>query len=259
MHTAHPIEHALSIIAAEARAGSTIGRGADLAERLRLTGKYHGVWEGAKGQHEAEYKIEFAQLLRMRARRDELVRLPALNTRDDLRAELQNLQRGLDGFEAWLKTLTEVKRVAEAPNVVTTVGANALLDSGLAGSSYTAAFYMGLIGAVSYSGVPVIADTMASHGSWTEAGGTNAPTYTGPRKTIAWAAASAKSKAPSSAPVFAITGSGTAKGVFLVGFASAVSTLDSTAGVLYSAGLFTGGDQVVVNTNTLTVTYAATA
>jgi hypothetical protein len=256
MNTAtHPIEHAMSTIAAASRAGAAIGSGAELAERLGLTGKYHGVWEGAKGQHEAEYKVEFGQLQRMRARRDEMLRNPAGH--DPL--ELSALLRHLDAFEGYLRTLTEVKHEADAPNVVTTVGANALLDAGLAGSSYTAATYMGLIGAVGYTGVPVIADTMASHGSWTEAGGTNAPTYTGPRKTIAWSAASAKSKAPSSAPVFAITGTGTAKGVFLVFGSGAVTTLDSTAGILYSAGLFTGGDQAVVNTNTLTVTYTASA
>ena len=53
------------------------------------------------------------------------------------------------------------------------------------------------------------------------------------------------------------TATGTAKGVFLVFGSGAVSTIDSTAGVLYSAGLFTGGDQAVVFTNTVTVTYAA--
>jgi hypothetical protein len=229
----NPLDAAVARIHARVETGTVLGRQAMLDEIMGLTGTYHGELRGAKGQHEREYKVEFSQL-------------PALI-------------KHLDAFEAYLRTLTEVKWERDAPNVVTTVGANALLDAGLAGSSYTAATYMGLIGAVSYSGVPVIGDTMASHSTWTEAGGTNAPTYTGPRKTVSWSAAASKSKSPSSAPVFAITGSGTAKGVFLVYGSGAVATLDSTAGVLYSAGLFTGGDQVVAATNTLTVTYAATA
>ena len=98
---------------------------------------------------------------------------------------------------------------------------------------------------------------MTSHATWTEAGATNAPTYTAPRKTIAWSAAASKSKSPSSAPVYTFTGSGTAKGAFLVYGTGAVSTIDSTAGTLYSAGLFTGGDQAVVITNTVTISYSA--
>lgn len=253
----NPLDAAVARIHARVETGTVLGRQAMLDEIMGLTGTYHGELRGAKGQHEREYKVEFSQLLRMQARRDELIRNPVMAAANP--EELPALIKHLDAFETYLRTLTEVKWERDAPNVVTTVGANALLDAGLAGSSYTAATYMGLIGAVSYSGVPVIGDTMASHSTWTEAGGTNAPTYTGPRKTISWSAAASKSKSPSSAPVFAITGSGTAKGVFLVFGSGAVSTLDSTAGVLYSAGLFTGGDQVVANTNTLTVTYAATA
>jgi hypothetical protein len=96
---------------------------------------------------------------------------------------------------------------------------------------------------------------MSSHGTWTEGGGTNAPTYTGNRPTVSWSSASSASKAPSSAPSFAITGTGTAKGVFIVYGSGASATKDNTSGTLYSAGLFTGGDQGVVNTNTVTVTY----
>jgi len=143
-------------------------------------------------------------------------------------------------------------------NVVTNVGKNLALDTYLAGAAYTVTgLFMGLIGAVSYTGVPVVSDTMASHGTWTEAGTTNAPTYTGPRKTCAWSAAASGSKTLSAALSFAITGTGTVKGCFIVLGSGAVSTIDSTAGTLYSAGLFTGGDKAVVNTDTLNVTYTA--
>lgn len=236
---------------------ASVSAGSTLAERLGLTGVYRGICEGYREVHKAEYLQEFPRLEALRAYRDSLIRMGTVFAAN----MLGSVQEELDKFEAYMQSLTEVKWDKFAPNVVTTLGANAFLDNGvLSASGYTAVGpFMGLIGAVSFTSAPVIGDTMTSHAGWTEAGGTNAPTYTGPRKTIAWSAAAAKSKSPSSAPVFAITGTGTAKGVFLALHTGAVSTLDSTAGTLYSAGLFTGGDQAVVNTNTLTVTYAATA
>jgi hypothetical protein len=105
---------------------------------------------------------------------------------------------------------------------------------------------------VSFSAVAA-GDTAASHAGWLEAGGATAPTYSGNRKTAAWAAASAGAKALSAGLVFTFTGAGTVKGCGL----ATVNTVDSTSGSLYSAGLFTGGDQPVVATNTLTVTYTA--
>ena len=139
------------------------------------------------------------------------------------------------------------------PNVVTTVGGNDILDKYLAGSSYTAANYMGLIGAVSYTGTPVIGDTMSSHSTWTEAGGTNQPTYSqSARPTCAWSSAASKSKSLSSPLTFSITGTGTAKGCFL----TTVATKDGTTGTLISAGLFTGGDKAVANGDTLSVSYS---
>lgn len=144
-----------------------------------------------------------------------------------------------------------------APNVVTTVGKNLALDTYLAGAGYTVTGpFMGLISSVSFTAVAA-GDTMGSHGGWLEAGNANAPTYTAPRKTAAWAAAGGGSKALSAALSFAITGTGTVKGCFLVYGAGALSTIDNTGGVLYSAGLFTGGDKSVVNTDTLNVSYTA--
>ena len=155
---------------------------------------------------------------------------------------------GADGKIKWRDTIE---------NTVVTVGKNLALDTFLAGASYTVVGpFMGLISSTSYTAIAA-ADTMASHAGWLEAGTANAPTYTAPRKTAAWSAASAGAKALSAALSFAITGTGTVKGCFLVYGTGALSTIDNTAGTLYSAGLFTGGDKAVVNTDTLNVSYTA--
>jgi hypothetical protein len=138
------------------------------------------------------------------------------------------------------------------PNTVVTVGKNYLLDQALAGSGYTAAFYLGLISSVSYSAIAA-GDTMSSHAGWTEAAATNAPDYDeSARPTAAWAAASSGSKALSAGLDFTFNESGTVKGCFL----TTVSTKDGTTGTLISAGLFSGGDQPVVSANVLTVSYS---
>lgn len=138
------------------------------------------------------------------------------------------------------------------PNTVTTPGKNDLLDKYLAGSAYTAAFFLGLISLTSFSAISA-ADTMASHAGWLEAGLANTPTYSNAtRISAAWSSASAGSKALSAALGFLITGTGTVKG----GFLTTVSTKDGTTGILFSAGLFTGGDKAVANTDTLNVSYS---
>ena len=141
-------------------------------------------------------------------------------------------------------------------NVVCTVGKNLMLDTALAGAAYTVVGpYMGLISSTSYTAVAA-ADTMASHAGWLEAGGANAPTYTGNRKTAAWSAAASGAKALSAALVYAITGTGTVKGAFMVYGTAASATKDDTGGTLWSAGTFTTGDKAVVNGDTLNVSYS---
>jgi hypothetical protein len=153
-----------------------------------------------------------------------------------------------DGKLKWKDTIT---------NVVATVGKNLALNTFLAGSSYTVTGpFMGLISSTSYSSVAA-EDTMSSHSGWLEAGGSNAPTYTGNRKTCAWSAASAGSKALSAALSFAITGTGTCKGAFLVFGSGAVNTKDDGNGVLWSAGTFTTGDKAVLSGDTLNVNYSS--
>jgi hypothetical protein len=154
---------------------------------------------------------------------------------------------GADGKLKWRDTIE---------NVVCTVGKNLALDTFLAGAAYTVVGpYMGLISSTSYTAVAA-GDTMASHSGWLEAGGTNAPAYSGNRKTAVWSAASAGSKALSAALSFAITSTGTVKGAFLNFGTGAVATKDDTGGVLWSAGTFSTGDKAVVNGDTLNVNYS---
>lgn len=155
----------------------------------------------------------------------------------------------------------EIKWEDTCENVVCTEGKNVMLDAALAGSAYTVVGpYMGLISSVSYTAVAA-GDTAAQiNGSngWKEAGSaSNFPLYTTPRKTMVFSAASAGAKALSASLTFAIiTTGGTVKGCFAVFFTSASSTIASTTGALYSAGLFTGGDKVVAVSDSLAVSYS---
>ena len=151
-----------------------------------------------------------------------------------------------DGNVKWSDTIQ---------NTVTTVGKNSILDVYLGASTQITAWYLGLISSTTFSATAA-ADTMASHGGWLEAGLANTPTYSqGARPTTSWSAASSGSKALSAAAAFSITGSGTVKGAFL----NSVATKDGTLGTLYSAGVFTAGDKVVSNGDTVNVSYTATA
>ena len=156
---------------------------------------------------------------------------------------------GPDGVVKWEDTID---------NVVTTVGKNQMLDVALGTSAAVVGPYMGLISSVSYTGVPVVGDTMSSHSTWVEAGSaSNFPLYTGTRKTCVWSAATGGAKALSAALSFVcVTTGGTVKGCFIVFGTSAVATIGDTNGVLYSAGLFTGGDKVIGIADTLQVSYS---
>jgi hypothetical protein len=155
---------------------------------------------------------------------------------------------GPDGKTKWCDTIE---------NTVVTVGKNLALDTFLAGSAYTVTGpYLGLISSTSWS-VVSSGDTMASHAGWLEAGGANTPTYTGNRKTAAWSAATAGGKALSAALSFAITGSGTVKGAFMVFGTGAVATKDDTNGTLWSTGTFSTGDKAVTNGDSLSVNYSS--
>lgn len=143
----------------------------------------------------------------------------------------------------------KVKWSEQIENLVTTEGKNDALDKYLGGSAYTAAWYMGLISLTGYGAGPAAGDTMASHAGWAEDQNYSQATRPAP----AFAAAAAGSKATSAAVAFSINATTTIKGCFLV----TNSTKGGTTGILYSAGLFTGGDKAVANGDTLNVTYTA--
>lgn len=133
-------------------------------------------------------------------------------------------------------------------NTVMTLGKNQIELTGVNG---TTPVFMGLIGAVTTA--PVAGDTIGSHGGWLEAGAANAPTYSGGRPAVTWAAPSAGSIATNSTNTFNITGSGTINGGFVVFGTGALTTIANTGGTLMSAGTFVA--QPVVNGNTVTMSY----
>lgn len=246
---------------AQASASADVQRHGVIEEGAHLTGVYHASCIGPIESRRSEYVELRDKIADMNQKLDGLKRrLPYVwrIVASALMVQLVTAQRAMAEIPLEAKWSGEAK--AYAPNLVTTVGKNLALDTLLAGSAYTTVGpYLGLISNVSYTTGPAAGDTMVSHGGWTEAGGTNAPTYTAPRKTLSFSAASGGSKATSAAASYSIT-SGTnviVKGCFLVTGTGAVSTIDNTAGTLYSAGLFSGGDKTVSNGDTLTVSYTA--
>jgi hypothetical protein len=153
-----------------------------------------------------------------------------------------------------------------APNLVTAVGKQDLFNYYFGatsnGGTASGANYLGLLGGTT---TYTAADTMSSH-AWTEVGGTNAPAYTGNRQAPVWTTATSSGSSPSNitsktapALTFSMTSSGTVAGCFINSGSGASATKDTTTGVLYSAGSFTGGSKTVANGDSLAVTYTTTA
>jgi hypothetical protein len=161
-----------------------------------------------------------------------------------------------------------IKWEDDAPNLVTAEGKQSLFNyyfgaTGTAGGTAAGANYLGLCGG---TGTYAAADTMALHTGWTEVGLANAPAYSGNRQSPSWTAATSSGTTPTNvtsktaaALVFTFTSSGTVNGCFINGGASASATKDTTTGILYSAGNFTGGSKTVANGDSLAVTYTTTA
>jgi hypothetical protein len=153
---------------------------------------------------------------------------------------------GADGIEKWSDTVE---------NLTTNVGRASLNDAYL-GNTAAGAIVMGLKG----TGSAAYTDTQASHAGWLEVGATNAPTYSGTRKTPTFSSATSANPSvlsTSSAVIFSMTSSGTVYGAFInIGGSS---TIDSTTGTLFSIGAFTAGSKTVTSGDTINVTYTLSA
>jgi len=171
------------------------------------------------------------------------------------------------GIEGWYEVVCHdkdgnLKWEEKFPNLVVAVGKQLMLDTLLKGSSYTVVGpYLGLI---SNTFTASASDTMGSH-TWTEF---TAYTVGGSavRGTAVFGSSTSTGSTPSNvtsstatAITYTITGSGgTVYGCFLVTGTGAVSTQGSTAGILYSEGLF-GTAKTTTAGDTVSVTYSTTA
>lgn len=144
----------------------------------------------------------------------------------------------------------KIKWREEFYNLVTTVGLNDSLDKHLKGSSYTAAWYVGLTG-----NTPSFAsgDTMSSHAGWSEVTAYSESV----RQTLTLGTVSGGSVDNSaSKATFTVNANGTAIGG---GFIVSNSTKSGTTGTLYGGGAFTAGNKTLDNGDSLAVTVTLTA
>ena len=144
-----------------------------------------------------------------------------------------------------------LKWEADAPNLVVNGGLQDMNAKYFTGSSYTAAWYLGLYGAAA-SNSPAAGDTMSSHAGWTEVvaySQATRPACTFGTPTTANPSVATNSASPAT---FSINGTTTVGGAFL----TSNNTKGGTTGTLYSAADFSApGDRSVVSGDTLSVTY----
>jgi hypothetical protein len=144
-----------------------------------------------------------------------------------------------------------LKWEADAPNLVVNGGLQDMNAKYFTGSSYTAAWYLGLYGAAA-SNNPAAGDTMSSHAGWTEVvaySQATRPACTFGTPTTANPSVATNSASPAT---FSINGTTTVGGAFL----TSNNTKSGTTGTLYSAADFSSpGDRSVVSGDTLSVTY----
>jgi hypothetical protein len=159
--------------------------------------------------------------------------------------------------ECWRESgdSTYLAWTADIVNTVPDLGANDLLNKYLAGSSYTAAIYIGLVTNTGFTSFQT-SDTAAkisttanppTTNSWAESN-----VYSnGTRPAFSPAAASGRAVTNSSSPAaFNINNSDTLYGCFLV----TSNVIGGTSGILFGEGAFTQGTRTTVSGDTISVT-----
>ena len=178
---------------------------------------------------------------------------------DKISAEKQSggaMAEGVQGggiffFECYDKD-GNLKWKDEAHNLVVNVGLQDMNTKYFSGSSYTAAWYLGLITGPGSGTTISASDTMSSHVGWSE--NTSYSQSTRPACTFGTATTADPSVISNTASVavFSINGTATIAGAFLV----SNNTKGGSTGTLFSASDFQSpGDRAVVSGDTLNVTY----
>ena len=139
--------------------------------------------------------------------------------------------------------------VEDFDNLVVDVRLNDSLDKHLKGSGYTAAWYVGVVGATPTFAV---GDTMGgAHAGWTEQ--TTYDEATRPVLTLGTVASKSVDNSASKA-VFTISGTVTLGGAFIV----TTNNKGGTTGILYGGGVFSQ-NRALVDNDVLNVTITCTA
>ena len=150
----------------------------------------------------------------------------------------------------------QVKWTDAIENLVVTVGKNDLLDKYFFGTTYTAAWYMGLVDNASFTAYAA-GDTLASHTGWLENLGYTISGSGTNRATVGWSTAASAGSKTASVAAFTINATSTILGALMCTTQARNTTSNGGAGILYSAGTFTGGARAVISGDTLNVTYTA--
>lgn len=142
------------------------------------------------------------------------------------------------------------KWVDICPNLVVNVGLQDMNNKYFTGSSYTAAWYIGLVNGTSASTTFSGGDTLASHAGWDENS-----SYSGNRKALSFGAATLADPSninnASSAASFTMNANATIAGAFVANVAT------GTSGTLFSVSDFQSpGDRTVVSGDVLNITYS---